>query len=133
MGGALLQKVNRDTLSFATKLCCRIDKENQTHLIAKTPKTDKDKISLPGQFHVILDPVSKLPTVLPKNNDHPTVSPEDDLLRVVYDRKPVPNVFDDFITLRNRLQSQWTSFPLEHNPISQELQILIDAFRAQHQ
>jgi nicotinamide phosphoribosyltransferase len=48
MGGGLLQKCNRDTMSFATKLSFLKYKGGREEEIMKYPKTDKAKVSLPG-------------------------------------------------------------------------------------
>jgi len=53
MGGGLLQKLNRDTLSFATKLCHIVYEDGTTRDVMKHPKTDSDKISLPGVLDVV--------------------------------------------------------------------------------
>lgn len=69
MGGGLLQKVNRDTMSFATKLSSiHFSDQDQRFVttkvatllnlnrdIMKTPKTDSGKISLPGVLAVVRD------------------------------------------------------------------------------
>lgn len=64
MGGGLLQKVNRDTLSFATKLSCVIDESGEVRDVMKYPKTDGGKISLPGEFEVRLDDKNKVNILL---------------------------------------------------------------------
>ena len=48
MGGGLLQKVNRDTMSFATKLSYIDDR-----VVMKAPAGQKAKWSLPGKFTVL--------------------------------------------------------------------------------
>jgi nicotinic acid phosphoribosyltransferase len=48
MGGGLLQKVNRDTLSFATKLSHIMYADGRAADIMKSPKGDASKDSLPG-------------------------------------------------------------------------------------
>lgn len=48
MGGGLLQKVNRDTMSFATKLCHIVYADGTAADIMKQPQTDTGKFSLPG-------------------------------------------------------------------------------------
>lgn len=48
MGAGLLQKLNRDTMSFATKLSRIEYADGSIRDIMKTPKTDKAKFSLPG-------------------------------------------------------------------------------------
>ncbi len=49
MGGGLLQKVNRDTMSFATKLCHIVYADGAAADIMKQPQTDTGKFSLPGE------------------------------------------------------------------------------------
>ena len=44
MGGGLLQKVNRDTMSFATKLSFLIDEHGASRLVSKQPKSDGAKV-----------------------------------------------------------------------------------------
>lgn len=48
MGGGLLQKVNRDTMSFATKLCHIVYADGTAADTMKQPATDTGKFSLPG-------------------------------------------------------------------------------------
>jgi len=52
MGGGLLQKVNRDTPNFATKLCYVKYEDNSEKIVMKAPRTDVTKYSLPGLFKV---------------------------------------------------------------------------------
>jgi nicotinic acid phosphoribosyltransferase len=58
MGGGLLQKVNRDTVNFATKLCHVQYDTNDTNtdakykIVMKDPATAPDKRSLPGKPYV---------------------------------------------------------------------------------
>jgi nicotinamide phosphoribosyltransferase len=53
MGGGLLQKVNRDTMSFATKLCYMVD-ENHTEIdVVKDPAGQEGKLSLGGKMVVL--------------------------------------------------------------------------------
>lgn len=52
MGGALLQKVNRDTLRFAMKANARQDAEGRWHDLAKSPATDRSKASKAGRLAV---------------------------------------------------------------------------------
>ena len=48
MGGGLLQKVNRDTMSFATKLSHIVYADGSERDIMKAPSGDTSKASLPG-------------------------------------------------------------------------------------
>lgn len=52
MGGALLQKVNRDTLRFAMKANARQDGSGRWHDLAKAPATDRTKASKAGRLAV---------------------------------------------------------------------------------
>jgi len=45
MGGGLLQKVNRDTMQFATKLSHIVYADGSVREVAKMPKTDPAKVS----------------------------------------------------------------------------------------
>ena len=63
MGGGLLQKVNRDILSFATKLSHIRFADGTTKDIMKTPRGDSGKFSLPGELAVKL--IHDIPTVVP--------------------------------------------------------------------
>ena len=54
MGGGLLQKVNRDTMSFATKLCHIVYADGHAADIMKQPQTDTGKFSLPGAARLSL-------------------------------------------------------------------------------
>lgn len=54
MGGGLLQKLNRDTMSFATKLNSITYASGEQRDIMKTPRNDNSKISLPGKLHPYL-------------------------------------------------------------------------------
>jgi nicotinamide phosphoribosyltransferase len=53
MGGGLLQKVNRDTMSFATKLCYLIKLDKTEVDVMKAPKGVNGKTSLPGKMMVL--------------------------------------------------------------------------------
>ncbi len=64
--------------------------------------------------------VDGVPTVFP--GDSGEVSPEDNLLRVVYDKGPVDGmVWDDFDTVRQRVLDQWSVLPLTADNISASL------------
>lgn len=52
MGGGLLQKVNRDTMSFATKLCFIKYKDGREVKVMKRPATESGKKSFPGMLKV---------------------------------------------------------------------------------
>jgi nicotinamide phosphoribosyltransferase len=126
MGGGLLQKMNRDTMQFATKLSLVVMNDGTVREVMKKPKTDGGKKSLPGVLSVRR--VDGLPTVFPREleeKDDP-----DNLLRVVYDSRPVPGAFDDFITLRERVGREWVACPRTYNPLSAEIQAKTEAWIA---
>jgi len=117
MGGGLLQKVNRDTMSFATKLSYIQYADGNVREVMKYPKTDPEKISLPGVLKVIRNEQG-VPIIYPAEAD---VAGED-LLRVVYDNGPVEDAFpEDFDTLKARVQREWTALPKLYDPFSPQL------------
>ncbi|KAG2489592.1 hypothetical protein HYH03_011873 [Edaphochlamys debaryana] len=117
MGGGLLQKVNRDTMSFATKLCHIVYADGHAADIMKQPQTDTGKFSLPGVLAV--KRVNGVPTVFPADSGE--VAPHDNLLRVVYDMRPLEGVWDDFDTVRARVASEWTALPKAADNLSASL------------
>ena len=120
MGGGLLQKVNRDTMSFATKLSHIVYADGEARNVMKRPKTDSGKFSLPGLVEVGRNAEGVL-TAYPKAQLAPRVS----ALRVVYDRRPVVGKKDDFDTLRERVETQWRFSRPNCDPLSAELRALI--------
>ncbi|KAJ9071408.1 hypothetical protein DSO57_1037223 [Entomophthora muscae] len=120
MGAALLQRVDRDTMSFATKLSYRLGMDGIHHSICKDPKTNPGKASLPGKFYVKLEPTHQLPCVYPQPDDSIEMDTEN-LLRVIYDKGPVDGAFDSFDTIRQRAYQQWEHSPPHFDPISSEL------------
>ncbi|CAG8512128.1 4381_t:CDS:10 [Cetraspora pellucida] len=117
MGAGLLQKLNRDTMSFATKLCHITYADGSRRDIMKSPKTETGKISLPGEF-VVKRNEHGVPIVYPKE-----VCAENDpenLLRVVYDHGKVIE-WDDFNTIRERAAKEWSCLPRSYDNISPEL------------
>ncbi len=85
MGGGLLQRVNRDTMSFATKLSHIVYADGTEADTMKLPKSDPLKYSLPGIMAV--KSVKGIPTAFPADSGH--VSSEENMLRVVWDNGPV--------------------------------------------
>lgn len=113
MGGGLLQKVNRDTMGFATKLChIRYADRSVAQDVMKCPKTDKSKFSLPGVLGV--KRVDGIPTVFPAE----CVAPEADLLEVIYDCGPVDVTWPTFDELRQKVAEEWTTVPPAYDPLS---------------
>ncbi|GLC38639.1 hypothetical protein PLESTB_000455100 [Pleodorina starrii] len=117
MGGGLLQKVNRDTMSFATKLCHIIYEDGRPADIMKQPQTDTGKFSLPGVLAV--KRVGGVPTVFPADSGE--VAQHENLLRLVYDKGPLEGVWDDFDTVRARLAAEWSALPRTADNISASL------------
>ncbi|PVU88375.1 hypothetical protein BB559_005596 [Furculomyces boomerangus] len=131
MGGGLLQKVNRDTMSFATKLSMIMKKDGTRRDIMKTPKTDSGKISLPGSLMVFADTDdNNIPKVYPKyeissGNKLRSYPGKSNLLQVVYNNGPISDFeWDNFDTIRNRVEEQWNSLPPKAQVISKELEEL---------
>lgn len=120
-------KVNRDTMSFATKLSWIEYADGTTRDIMKLPKTDSGKTSLPGILRVKRDPKTGLEYVIPRDPKDESYD-KDDLLRPVYDHKPLTGIWDDFDTVRQRLADQWKLSPKQHDPISTELKSKISAW-----
>lgn len=85
MGGGLLQRVNRDTMSFATKLCHIVYADGTPADTMKLPKSDPLKYSLPGIMAV--KAVNGVPTAFPADGGH--VSADENMLQVVWDNGPV--------------------------------------------
>lgn len=71
MGGALLQKVNRDTIRFAMK-ANEIVIGGEVHDIAKQPKTDPSKSSKAGAQVVLIDGFNEV-EVMRKSNYRPVM------------------------------------------------------------
>ncbi|CAJ0914496.1 14270_t:CDS:2, partial [Entrophospora sp. SA101] len=124
MGGGLLQKLNRDTMSFATKLSHITYADGTQRDIMKTPKTDVGKFSLPGEF-VVKRNAEGIPIAYPKES-FPENDP-DNLLRVVYDHGKVFK-WDDFDTIRKRVAKEWPLLPPKFDNISPALKLKVDNF-----
>lgn len=125
MGGGLLQRVNRDTMSFATKLSFIKYKDGTTRDVMKRPKTDGGKFSLPGILKVVRKDGRLF--VLPRGIDETPAAHENEL-KVVYDMKPLDNVWDDFNTIQARVRAQWGSTPKLHDVVSDEMKEKIEAW-----
>lgn len=114
MGGGLLQKVNRDTMQFATKLSKIVYADGQVREVMKNPKGEKSKQSLPGELFVYRT-ADGLPIVVPFDAHACENGPAE--LKTVYDQGKVIE-WDDFETVRARAESQWATSPKTHDPIS---------------
>jgi nicotinamide phosphoribosyltransferase len=118
MGGGLLQKVNRDTLSFATKLSYIQYADGTARDTMKYPKTDPLKCSIPGRVAVRM--VDDIPTVFAGTAQD--VGSADNLLKVVWNCGPVDNAFaQDFDSMRSQVHVGWNKLPKKHKPWSDEL------------
>jgi len=116
LGSGLLQKLNRDTMSFATKLSYIIYADGKSREVMKRPKTESGKISLPGILKVRRDG-GKL-WVEPRQPDEKH-DPTTNELKVVYDHGPVAGAFtDSFDAIKERIAAQWHATPKQHDPIS---------------
>jgi len=117
MGGGLLQKINRDTMSFATKLSYIKYADKPARNVMKKPKEDSGKCSLPGILKVLR--VNGVPTVFPAKEDE---NDPNNLLKVVWNCGPVKgHVWEKFDTLRERIKQEWPKVPKTYDPVSQEL------------
>jgi len=116
MGGGLLQRVNRDTLSMAVKLCHITYADGNSVDVMKFPVSDTSKTSLPGEVAVTL--VDGVPTVFPASS----VNPQDNLLHVVYDRKPIQHTWPDFDSVKQRVAAEWDSMPRAAHTLSTEME-----------
>ncbi|KAJ3108247.1 hypothetical protein HDU97_001781 [Phlyctochytrium planicorne] len=133
MGAGLLQKVNRDTMSFATKLSHITYEDGLKRNVMKCPKTDPGKISLPGEFAVSKDPVTFTPTVYPKES---LPSNATNALVTIYDNgKPVPNAWESFENVRARLNKEWkaTAPHKKHEAVSALLKAKIEVVKKEQE
>jgi len=90
----------------------------------KTPTTDSGKYSLPGLLKVNLDK-NNIPIV--EVGSEKDVGSENNILKVVYDNRPIKNfVWDSFEDVRKRVQNQWSKLPKKANVIGTELQKKIE-------
>lgn len=128
MGGGLLQKVNRDTMSFATKLSYVVYTDGVHRNVMKRPKTDGGKFSLPGILQVRRRADGQL-YVLPREYDE-KVESNQNVLKVVYDHGPVAGAWDDFDTIKARITREWRQTPKTHDPVSKEMRDKIGAWCA---
>jgi nicotinic acid phosphoribosyltransferase len=123
MGGGLLQKVDRDTMSFATKLCYIQYADGKERDVMKMPLTDLTKFSLPGILKVNRNKEGIPMVYVGTEKD---VGAEDNMLKLVYDLKPVGYKFECFDDLKKRVETEWKSLPLKYNVIGDCLQKKID-------
>mmetsp|Transcript_37019 Transcript_37019/g.98398 ORF Transcript_37019/g.98398 Transcript_37019/m.98398 type:complete len:292 (-) Transcript_37019:600-1475(-) len=133
MGGGLLQKVNRDTMSFATKLSHITYADGTSRDVMKTPKTDSGKISLPGKFFVgrkitgdKIAPIEVFPA------EAAPASGYENVMKVYYDKGPLSTAQETFDELRARVEKQWADTPANGNPITAPLKEKCERIIAEH-
>merc|ERR1711991_1044322 len=118
MGSGLLQKLTRDTMSFATKLSFIRYKDGVERDVMKKPKTDSGKFSLPGILKVVRDEKG-IPTVYPA--EYSGIQ-GDNLLETVWNNGPVASLqWDNYDAMRQRVRQQWDQLPPVHDPRSPAL------------
>jgi len=83
-GGALLQKLNRDTYKFAQKVCA-IKVDGKWQEIFKDPITDPGKKSKAGFLNTFRNRLTGEIMTLPTNPDQPTDEEWEDIMEVIYD------------------------------------------------
>ena len=129
MGGGLLQKVNRDTMAFATKLSFIIDADGRERNIMKRPKHEGSKASLPGLLRVVAAEQKGALKVIPASWNREKKRSEgegDSVMRSVWDYGPVAGCWDDFDVLRERVEKQWAEAPAVYDVVSSELKAKVD-------
>lgn len=114
MGAGLLQKVNRDTMSFATKLSHITYADGTPRDVMKSPKTDAGKYSLPGKLEV--RKIHGAMTTYPNPTLEGKIIPNQ--LEVIYDRGPVAQHKRTFDQLRAELNKNWHEAPPKYDAIS---------------
>jgi len=124
MGAGLLQKLNRDTMSFATKLSFITYADGTDRDVMKFPTKDSGKYSLPGLLKVSLNE-SGIPIV--EVGTEKDVGSNENLLKVVYDKKPAKNVkWMTFAEVRKKVETEWHKLPKKADVIGHELRKKID-------
>lgn len=119
MGGALLQKQNRDTLKVAIKLCAVKDVNGIVHGRMKIPKTDHGKNSTPGPFKVVMK--NGLPVVTPIGSMQGSHGSPKNLLETIWDCGPVDYEWETIDQIRDRIRGNFGNYPLVHNVFTDEM------------
>jgi nicotinamide phosphoribosyltransferase len=124
MGGGLLQKVNRDTMSFATKLSYIRYREGGEKKIMKSPDGQADKWSLPGKLSV-LRWNKEMPVVFPREeadlklraHKYAVNSPWKDVMVTVYDHGKVNTEYmeESFDDIKKRVDTEWNENKSSNN------------------
>lgn len=124
MGAGLLQKVNRDTLSFATKLCYIEYLDGTSRDVMKRPNSDSGKNSLPGRLQV--NQVNNKFMVYPYPTHWEDDRLEMNLLHPIYDNGELYLEGRPFDVVKADLSFLVKQSNSSYNPISAELQTKID-------
>jgi nicotinamide phosphoribosyltransferase len=145
MGGGLLQKQNRDTLSAATKLAEIEYDDGTVYDVIKVPITDSGKNSLPGKKAVVENPDGSISTIFAHERDS-----RENLLKVIWTPPSVRQVLmvpelinvlienagGTFDTMRQRARTQWQARPKIADVISPSMKTkiteLTTQFRSEH-
>jgi nicotinic acid phosphoribosyltransferase len=128
MGSGLLHKLNRDTMSFATKVCHIRYADGTPRDVMKTPKTDFEKFSLPGRLQVFK--VDGAVTTYPSLAHWEDNVIETNLLKPVYDCGPIKVEWRTFDEIRERLNRGWKASPEKHDAISKQLMKKIEDIKS---
>ena len=99
MGGALLQKVNRDTLKYAMKASARCDSNGKWHDVFKDPITDPNKTSKKGRLGLVYN--CGIGSCSYKTVPKSIADSKENLLRTVF-RNGELLIDEDFDTIRKR-------------------------------
>lgn len=105
MGGALHQKLNRDSQGFAQKCCAKLIDENGIEKwipIQKDPITDSNKKSKSGKMDVYYD--SKQKKYITISGFSAESIGKTSALKVFYNNAPVNNNFNDYDTMRDNIK-----------------------------
>jgi len=117
-------------MQFATKLSFIQYRDGTARDVMKAPKTDGAKTSLPGILRVRRGP-DGLEYVCPRDRNDDSYDAHD-LLRPVYDHKPLNIVWDSFDVIRDRVSTQWNAAPKLHDPVGPEVKAKITAWLSEH-
>ena len=113
MGGGLLQRLNRDTLSMAVKLNHITYADGSQADVMKCPVGVESKLSLPGELAVKM--VDNIPTVYPVED----VLPEENLLQTVYNNGTISDLqHPTFTQIRETVDKTWSALPKKPQVLS---------------
>ena len=138
MGGGLLQKVNRDTMSFATKLCYMKDDNDIEIAVMKCPKGEAEKTSLGGKM-VVLHEINGSGKMIGPHfvctedaaNEYLKLGKHKKSMQVIYDGTDTSGASaadikafnsEMFDAIKKRVEEQWA---LPHDPTSDPIDISI--------